>query len=207
MPPSSRPISRPATPWQALYVPENAAEKWSGKGVKPELDGHRGNSASRSAAADDLLAGARVQSTSCVGAVREFLSGPRHHADLPLGVIGAHGRAATDGWHAERLSKPVWSCDRARDQEWDPDRRIAQSAARERQRQVRSSGGSRGLRLRPILMTTPRDGFRRPAARHGRSVRGAESRQPIGWVIVGGVLAGTIPDSIHHPDVLHAAGR
>jgi len=46
------------------------------------------------------------------------------------------------------------------------------------------------LRLRPILMTTGAMalGALPLALAHGA---GAESRQPIGWVIVGGILVGT----------------
>ena len=47
------------------------------------------------------------------------------------------------------------------------------------------------LRLRPILMTTGAMvlGAIPLALAHGA---GAESRQPIGWVIVGGLLLGTV---------------
>jgi len=80
---------------------------------------------------------------------------------------------------------------RAHHQEWDPDRGVREPAALAWLRFDGGGAGGRGLRLRPILMTTSAMILGAlPIALAGGP--GAESRAPIGWVIVGGLSFGTL---------------
>ena len=73
----------------------------------------------------------------------------------------------------------------------DPDRRVRQPAAAQGMEKFDAVVEAATLRLRPILMTTAAMvlGAVPLALSHGA---GAEARQAIGWVVVGGMLLGTL---------------
>ena len=87
-----------------------------------------------------------------------------------------------------------------------PDRRVRQPAAPQGRSRCEAVDRGCNLRLRPILMTTGAMvlGALPLALASGA---GAESRQQIGWVIVGGMTLRHAADAVRRADRLHAAGK
>ena len=145
-----------------------------------------------------LRPGADRHLPGAVGSVRELHGPPGHHAHRAAGhdrrdTCHVDQRQAGARRNAQRLqsgrSRHAGGLDH---QARDLDRGVRQPASRQRAwSEMDAVVEASTLRLRPILMTTAAMvlGAVPLALAHGA---GAESRQAIGWVVVGGLLLGTL---------------